>query len=79
MSLVSCVPPRRKEADLVRLIIGRRGQVRMRMQLIIRFDYGSIVPWVRAENNGIHAVGGPDILVLTTNNASSERGSKGHC
>ena len=67
VTLVDCMPPRSKEADLVRLIIGRRGQVRMRMQLIIRFDYGSIVPWVRTENNGIYAVGGPDILVLKTN------------
>ena len=75
VSLVDCMPPRSKEADLVRLIIGRRGQVRMRMQLIIRFDYGSIVPWVRAENNGIHAVGGPDILVLKTNIALQSEGA----
>jgi GH15 family glucan-1,4-alpha-glucosidase len=67
VTLVDCMPPRSKEADLVRLIVGRRGQVRMCMQLVIRFDYGSIVPWVRAENNGIHAVGGPDIVVLKTN------------
>ena len=76
VSLVDCMPPRSKEADLVRLIIGRRGQVRMRMQLIIRFDYGSIVPWVRAENNGIHAVGGPDILVLKTNIALQREGAR---
>ena len=75
VSLVDCMPPRSKEADLVRLIIGRRGQVRMRMQLIIRFDYGSIVPWVRAENNGIYAVGGPDILVLKTNIALQREGA----
>jgi GH15 family glucan-1,4-alpha-glucosidase len=67
VTLVDCMPPRSKEADLVRLVVGRRGQVRICMQLIIRFDYGSIVPWVRATNNGIHAVGGPDTLVLKTN------------
>jgi GH15 family glucan-1,4-alpha-glucosidase len=67
VTLVDCMPPRSKEADLVQLIIGKRGQVRMRMQLIIRFDYGSIVPWVRAANNGIQAIGGPDTLVLKTN------------
>jgi GH15 family glucan-1,4-alpha-glucosidase len=75
VTLVDCMPPRSKEADLVRLIVGRRGQVRMRMQLIIRFDYGSIVPWVRAENNGIYAVGGPDILVLKTNIALQSEGA----
>jgi GH15 family glucan-1,4-alpha-glucosidase len=68
------MPPRSKEADLVRLIVGRRGQVRMCMQLIIRFDYGSIVPWVQAANNGIHAVGGPDTLVLKTNVALQSDG-----
>jgi GH15 family glucan-1,4-alpha-glucosidase len=74
VTLVDCMPPRSKEADLVRLIVGRRGQVRMRMQLVIRFDYGSIVPWVRAENNGIHAVGGPDIVVLKTKVALQSEG-----
>jgi GH15 family glucan-1,4-alpha-glucosidase len=75
VTLVDSMPPRSKEADLVRLIVGRRGKVRMRMQLIIRFDYGSIVPWVRAENNGIYAVGGPDILVLKTNIALQSEGA----
>src|SRR4030095_10890233 len=75
VTLVDCMPPRSKEADLVRLIVGRRGEVRMCMQLVIRFDYGSIVPWVRSENHGIHAVGGPDILVLKTNVALQSEGS----
>ena len=66
VTLIDCMPPRSKEADLVRLVVGRRGQVRMCMQLVIRFDYGSIVPWVRAENDGVQAVGGPDTLVLKT-------------
>jgi GH15 family glucan-1,4-alpha-glucosidase len=67
VTLVDCMPPRSKEADLVRLVVGRRGQVRMCMQLIIRFDYGSIVPWVRTANNSTQAIGGPDTLVLKTN------------
>src|ERR1044072_3757869 len=36
----------------------------MRMQLIIRFDYGSIIPWVRSTADGIRAVAGPDTLVF---------------
>jgi len=36
------------------------------MELVIRFDYGSIVPWVTAVPNGIHAIAGPDALVLET-------------
>jgi GH15 family glucan-1,4-alpha-glucosidase len=74
VTLVDCMPPRTKESDLVRLIVGRRGQVRMRMQLIIRFDYGSIIPWVRGTNNGIRAIAGPDILVLQTNVALQSEG-----
>jgi GH15 family glucan-1,4-alpha-glucosidase len=74
LTVVDCMPPRSKEADLVRLIVGRRGQVRMCMQLIVRFDYGSIVPWVQAANKGIHAVGGPDTLVLKTDVALKSAG-----
>jgi len=66
VTLIDCMPPRTQEPDLVRLVIGRRGHVPMRMQLIIRFDYGSIVPWVRRTDNGIRAVAGPDTLVLQT-------------
>jgi GH15 family glucan-1,4-alpha-glucosidase len=46
------------------MVVGRRGQVRMRMQITIRFDYGSIVPWVRRTEYGIRAVAGPDTLEL---------------
>lgn len=61
---------RRDELDqyprVVRVVEGRRGRVPMRMELIIRFDYGSLVPWVRKIEDGAArlAVGGPDALVL---------------
>ena len=64
VTLIDCMPPRSKEPDLVRVVVGKRGQVRMRMQIIIRFDYGSIIPWVRRNQNGIQAVAGPDTLIL---------------
>ncbi len=66
VTLIDCMPPHSEHPELVRVIIGRRGQVRMQMQLIIRFDYGSIVPWVRRTDTGIRAVAGPDTLVLHT-------------
>ena len=66
VTVVDCMPPRQKTPDLLRLVIGRRGTVQMRMELIIRFDYGSIVPWVRHIDRGLHAVAGPDSLVLET-------------
>ena len=43
-----------------------RGTVAMRMELVIRMDYGSVVPWVRRSARGIRAVAGPDALLLTT-------------
>ncbi len=51
---------------VIRVVEGISGAVRMRMELRIRFDYGSIVPWVQRTDGGIHAIGGPDALVLRT-------------
>jgi GH15 family glucan-1,4-alpha-glucosidase len=42
----------------------RSGTVRVESELIIRFDYGAIVPWVRQIDGGICAMGGADALVL---------------
>src|SRR5262245_4206463 len=64
VTLVDCMPPRTKEPELVRIVVGRRGKVPMRMQLVIRCDYGSIVPWVRRTDTGLRAIGGPDALEL---------------
>jgi GH15 family glucan-1,4-alpha-glucosidase len=38
----------------------------MRMELVIRFGYGAIVPWVRAMDGGLEAIAGPDVLRLAT-------------
>jgi GH15 family glucan-1,4-alpha-glucosidase len=64
--VVDCMPPRRHEADVVRIVEGVSGSVPMRMELRIRFDYGSIVPWVRRTPSGIAAIAGPDALELHT-------------
>jgi GH15 family glucan-1,4-alpha-glucosidase len=64
VSLVDFMPVRSGAPDLVRIVAGRRGRVHMRLELVIRFDYGSIVPWVRRTARGISAIGGPDSLTL---------------
>ena len=64
VTVIDCMPPRSAEPDLVRLVVGRRGTVRMQTELIIRFDYGSIVPWVRRVDHSVLAVAGPDCVVL---------------
>ncbi|HEV2309414.1 MAG TPA: glycoside hydrolase family 15 protein [Acidimicrobiia bacterium] len=62
--LIDFMPLRDRDTDVVRIVEGVRGAVPMRMELVIRFDYGSIVPWVRRVRDGIRAVAGPDALVL---------------
>ncbi len=64
VTIVDFMPPRRDDPDLVRIVIGGRGQVRMRTELIMRFDYGSIIPWVRKTSDGLRAIAGPDSLHL---------------
>jgi GH15 family glucan-1,4-alpha-glucosidase len=64
VTVIDCMPPRGREPDVVRMVVGRHGQVLMHMELAIRFDYGSIIPWVRRTPTGIQAVAGPDMLRL---------------
>ncbi len=45
---------------LIRCVTGIKGKVKMNMQVNLRFDYGSIVPWIRVTEYGIHAIAGPD-------------------
>jgi GH15 family glucan-1,4-alpha-glucosidase len=52
--------------QLMRVVQGLRGRVPMRMQLILRFDYGSVVPWVQHVPDGIVAQAGPDAVHLST-------------
>jgi GH15 family glucan-1,4-alpha-glucosidase len=52
--------------DVVRIVQGLTGTVRMRMELIVRFDYGSIVPWVRRSPDGLLITAGPDTLEFSS-------------
>jgi GH15 family glucan-1,4-alpha-glucosidase len=65
--IIDFMPPRGEDPDVVRIVEGLEGSVPMRQELTIRFDYGSIVPWVQRAGAGtLVAVGGPDALVLRT-------------
>jgi GH15 family glucan-1,4-alpha-glucosidase len=67
VALVDFIGLRHGFTDVVRLVRGLRGRVAMRTEFILRFDYGSVVPWVeRLPEGGISAVGGPDRVVLRT-------------
>lgn len=63
---IDFMPPRGTNPDIVRIVEGLAGEVTIRMELIIRFDYGSVVPWVRQRYGGLEAIAGPDALILHT-------------
>lgn len=66
-TLIDFMPLRGEASDLVRLVVGRRGRVSMHTELVIRFDYGTNVPWVTHLENGIlQAIAGPDLVLLQT-------------
>ncbi|MGV2289508.1 glycoside hydrolase family 15 protein [Trinickia sp. YCB016] len=68
VTVVDFMPPGNGWSELARIVVGRRGTVRMRMELVLRFDYGFSVPWVTSlsRDNGIKAIVGPDTVVLRT-------------
>jgi GH15 family glucan-1,4-alpha-glucosidase len=66
-TLIDFMPLRDAHSNIVRLVVGERGTVAMCMELVIRFGYGAIVPWVtRLPDGGLRAVAGPDMLILHT-------------
>ncbi|MBV8809217.1 MAG: glycoside hydrolase family 15 protein [Acidobacteriaceae bacterium] len=63
--LVDCMDQRSQHQDVVRLVRGLRGRVAMQMELIMRFDYGQVVPWVRSlDKNRIQAIAGAERLMI---------------
>src|SRR5260370_26189766 len=65
--IVDFMPPLDGAADLVRIVIGRSGQVMFRTELVARFDYGATVPTAtRDEDATIHATASPPRLRLRT-------------
>jgi GH15 family glucan-1,4-alpha-glucosidase len=64
--VIDFMPPRGMAPDIVRIVEGLEGRVEMQTELVVRFDYGAIVPWVRREGDSLLAVGGPDALCVRT-------------
>jgi GH15 family glucan-1,4-alpha-glucosidase len=66
-TLIDFMPLRNDTSDIVRLVLGESGRVTMCMELVLRFGYGCIVPWVtRLPDRTLRAVAGPDMVLLTT-------------
>ena len=68
VALIDFMPPRGKASDIVRLVRGVRGRVKLRMQLVIRFGFGVDIPWVKKnpDGSGLLAICGQDMTVLRT-------------
>jgi len=66
VTLIDFMPAREeRNSNIVRLVRGERGRVPMSMELVLRFGYGAIVPWVtRPEDDTLRAIAGPDMVVL---------------
>ncbi|MEQ8696414.1 MAG: DUF5911 domain-containing protein, partial [Bauldia litoralis] len=55
-----------EQVDLVRIVRGDHGEVAMSMELVLRFNYGEVLPWVMRRDYGLSAVAGPDAVELHT-------------
>jgi GH15 family glucan-1,4-alpha-glucosidase len=67
VALIDFMPPRGNASDVVRLVRGVTGTVKLRMQLVIRFGFGADIPWVKRTDDGaLLAICGSDMAVLRT-------------
>ena len=66
VALIDFMPLRGQASDIVRLVRGLEGTVKMRMEFVIRFGFGADIPWVRRIDHSLMAVAGQDMTVLRT-------------
>ncbi|MCU1675472.1 MAG: glucoamylase [Frankiales bacterium] len=64
--VIDCMPLNDHATDVVRMVEGVSGRVTMTMELVVRFDYGSRIPWVTSHNGEWQAIAGPDLVSLAT-------------
>jgi GH15 family glucan-1,4-alpha-glucosidase len=65
VTLIDFMPPRTDGSHLVRMVVGERGKLNMRTELVIRFGYGSTVPWVtRTDDQTLEGLAGPDTVLV---------------
>jgi GH15 family glucan-1,4-alpha-glucosidase len=64
--VVDCMPRRSDHASVARVVEGVSGRVEMRMDLVVRFDYGWVVPWMQRAGDHLHGIAGPDSVCLAT-------------
>jgi GH15 family glucan-1,4-alpha-glucosidase len=66
-TLIDFMPPRSGNSHIIRILKGERGSLTFRTELVVRYGYGAIVPWVtRIDPQTLRIVAGPDMMVLRT-------------
>ena len=66
VAVIDLMPVRGEGAEVVRIIEGRSGRVRMHSELRPRFDYGHVRPWMYEDGGDLAAIAGPDAVWLRT-------------
>ena len=81
--VIDFMPPCHEHSRVVRLVCGLEGRVRIRSELVIRFEYGLDIPWVRRTGRGLHASRGTECAVprqpCPIRGAQSAQPSEFHC
>jgi GH15 family glucan-1,4-alpha-glucosidase len=62
VAVTDFMPPQNSDPTIHRIVEGQEGTVDMEMELIVRFEYGAITPWVTATGDGLLMVAGSDGL-----------------
>jgi GH15 family glucan-1,4-alpha-glucosidase len=62
ITVTDFMPPEQANPSIHRIVECTEGAVQVQMELVVRFDYGSIVPWVESTGDGLQMVAGPDAL-----------------
>jgi GH15 family glucan-1,4-alpha-glucosidase len=64
-TLIDFMPPREDNSHVLRVLVGERGSIDFHCELILRFGYGAVIPWVtRIDEHTVRAIAGPDMTVL---------------
>ncbi len=62
--VIDFMPVRQTHSRIVRIVEGIRGNLRLRMELALRFDYGRTIPWVTHVRGGVRGIAGPSLAIL---------------
>ena len=74
--VVDCMPIREKHPQVVRIVQGVSGEVKVRMELCVRFDYGEVIPWATRHDSLLTLTAGPDSVALWTRAETRGEGMK---